>query len=469
MAVSFDINSEAYCRKAYLNYHIYGNTMGITASQMGQICQTYSGRLESWQSSASGNDENIYEFDDSEFLALKNNGYEGAKTESGYENSKGGMITEGIGHSAGAIATAGVTLASKCTKATAGKGAEKGAEKGAADALAYVAIALAVVTAAAYFISKPNKEEKEVCDKLQGVMAEGQGQLGASQAEMDEMAQNLIQLSDEAADENEDANNEIEEKKTEYDMYLASVKALEAKANSGQADSNGQTLTEDEKALYKELVAILGEMGVEITERQESATETVGEIYDTMGTYQEGYDNAAETIATVQGETEFAATIDTATKAMCYVEGGAQTLNAASAGIAAGKLIATGLWWNYIVAALGLGAAAASGAAATQQFTWAGEVNNEIQLRKGTEELNEMTVDIYDEELDNYDGWLTGVEDLEIEMPEDIEPVEENLPQPCPAGQNNGNSNVGQNRSSSVTGQPGLSENPEKEDKKEDK
>ena len=57
------INSESWCRKAYLNYHCYDNTMGLSPADMGEITQTWSHRLTSWQNSVSS-DETEYDFDD---------------------------------------------------------------------------------------------------------------------------------------------------------------------------------------------------------------------------------------------------------------------------------------------------------------------------------------------------------------------------------------------------------------------
>ena len=50
------INSESWCRKAYLNYHCYDNTMGLSPADMGEITQTWSHRLTSWQNSISSDE-----------------------------------------------------------------------------------------------------------------------------------------------------------------------------------------------------------------------------------------------------------------------------------------------------------------------------------------------------------------------------------------------------------------------------
>ena len=71
--MSININSEAWCRKAYLNYHCYGNSMNISADEMGEITKKWESKLNSWQATVS-NDENQYEFDDSDYSSYKDNG-----------------------------------------------------------------------------------------------------------------------------------------------------------------------------------------------------------------------------------------------------------------------------------------------------------------------------------------------------------------------------------------------------------
>ena len=48
-----NINSEASCRRAYINYHCYENSMGVTMREMAQIEQRWQNRLASWQNSVS--------------------------------------------------------------------------------------------------------------------------------------------------------------------------------------------------------------------------------------------------------------------------------------------------------------------------------------------------------------------------------------------------------------------------------
>ena len=455
--MSININSEAWCRKAYLNYHCYGNSMNISADEMGEITKKWESKLNSWQATVS-NDENQYEFDDSDYSSYKDNGKKAAQDQTGYEGGKGNMKgravgdavwvgvntigmkgvgagLSGLGKFAGSkvgsklgmkgaekgLSKAGekVTQAAgkEVGKATGKEGAKEGAKK-AAKLSDIVTVTMAAATAAMYYAKKPNKDQKEACDELQNVMANSQTALSDTQGDMENMANEIIELSDEANEANEDANDNLEEQKTEYDMYRESYEALKAKAESGEP------LTEEEKALYQELVKYMTETGENIEETQEEATDVVGELYEDMGSYQEGYDYAAETMGEVEGTTDFAAGFDSTTRTMCYVEAGAQTLNAVTAGIAATKLMGKAfVGWAF--AAVGFAAAASSGVAAGQQIKWAGEVGTEIDMRKDTQSFNTETMDMYTEEIDAYDGQMTGVEDLELEIPDDVEAPED--------------------------------------------
>ena len=92
--MAINIGSEASCRKAYLNYHCYGNTMGIKPEEMGQITQVWEDRLESWQKTVS-QDVNEYEFDDSDFEKYHDQGFDEAKETTGHNGKTGGMIARG--------------------------------------------------------------------------------------------------------------------------------------------------------------------------------------------------------------------------------------------------------------------------------------------------------------------------------------------------------------------------------------
>lgn len=512
--MSININSEAACRKAYLNYHCYGNTMGITTKQMSEITARWESKLSSWQTTVS-NDENQYEFDDSDFKDYKAKGKEAAMDATGYDGNQSGQKRRVTNDVVTAGGTAVVSLgAQKIFKKAAEKAAEKAVKKAGekavkkaseeaitaagkesiknaakeaaleaaeesgktmskkalnavADKAAETATDEAIKTAGeesikkageesckttaksagnsigfiigctaglasgiAYKAKKPNKEEKEACDDMQTELTNAQGALAAEQDNMQTMGEEIIALSDEASKANEDANAKIVDTKTDYDMYKSTYEALKTRAQSGQV------LSDDEKALYKTVTGHMAAAGEEINNLSEGTGETVDGLYSDMETYQEGYDYTAETIGEIEGQTDFAASFDKSTQTMCYVEMGAQTLNAASSTVNAGRaglFAAGGGWataWAWAFAAMGATGAALSAAGAKEQYDWAGDVGKEIDSRKQTEDLNAETLDVYTEEVDSYAGWMQGVDDLELEIPNDVEaPQDTALPE----------------------------------------
>lgn len=449
--MSININSEAACRKAYLNYHCYGNTMGVSSSEMGEIIAAWKDKLSSWQGTVT-KDENEYEFDDSEFEKSKSKGKKVAQEATDYDGNQAGQITRTVATNIGSVGALGASVAnnglnqasinianakgavrsslfgekitktvttdaagnitSSTTSQTTRKVAQKGGGKGA-KASAYIAAGIAIATAAAYWIKKPNQEQKEACDEMQTQLTNAQGATQEAQSEMERMSGELVDLSDEANTVNEDANSDIEDKKTEYDMYKKSFEALKAKVD------RGEQLTKDEIALYKEVVGYLTTTGIEIEDLTDETGDQVQQIYDDMGSYQEGYDYAAETIGEIEGQTDFAASFDKSTQKQCYTELASQSMNAASGAIAGARLLA-GPWWNWVIGAVSIAAGASSTIAATQQGKWAGEVGTEIGIRKDTQDMNAATLDTYTEEVDSYGGFMDGVKDLELDIPDDV-------------------------------------------------
>ena len=411
------INSESWCRKAYLNYHCYDNTMGLSPADMGEITQTWSHRLTSWQNSVSS-DETEYDFDDSEYASYKENGEEAAKEASGHDGKQGGQITRTVGDAV-VGAAGGAHVAAGMTTGWGNAQPMNGGANGVRN-LWIIAAPLALATAIMYMVKKPNKEEKEACDALQGEMTAAQEVLSTTQGDMQAYGEEVVELSDEATTLNEDTNEQLEEQKTEYDMYYETLMNIQAKIDAGEE------LTESEKELYKSVVGYLQEIGINIEELTEDTTDEVEALYEEVGEYQEGFDDAAQTMGEIEGLTDFAESIDESTRTMCYVEGAAQTLNSASgiyagvqAGIFAFQCILTN-WWALAFSAMGAAGGVMSALGAKEQFKWAGDVGTEIEMRRATQDLNTETLDIYDEQIDYYDGYMQGIEDLELEIPEDI-------------------------------------------------
>ena len=54
-----NLNSETECRRAYINYNYYGNSMNISETDIGKIINAYKSSINTWQASVS-KDENEY-------------------------------------------------------------------------------------------------------------------------------------------------------------------------------------------------------------------------------------------------------------------------------------------------------------------------------------------------------------------------------------------------------------------------
>ena len=103
--------SEATARILYLDYHCYGNTKGTTAKEMGEIESQYADKLHSWQNSVA-NDENEYEFDNSDYDEYIEKGKEAGKDATGGFERKDnvGDAVAASGHALGAVISAGAKV-----------------------------------------------------------------------------------------------------------------------------------------------------------------------------------------------------------------------------------------------------------------------------------------------------------------------------------------------------------------------
>ena len=108
--------------------------MNISARDMNEITQNWSGELSNWRATAS-NDENAYEIADDDFSKAYDSGKDTAKDKTGYEGGKGGMgvrsAVDVVAGTGGAIISSGVigAVGSSITQNVVTKTAAKAAEK----------------------------------------------------------------------------------------------------------------------------------------------------------------------------------------------------------------------------------------------------------------------------------------------------------------------------------------------------
>lgn len=399
----------------------------VSTEQKGQLVAKWGAEnVNKWLSV----DTTEYQIDDADYDASKLAGKEAAKESTGYDG-KGGSTASAVGSAIGAGASAVGALApsvlgggiecagnflttGSCSLSGAGSTLSETA-KGAKNLGAYATVILAAAVAAKYWISNHNKDEHEAANHLkENELPEAQGSLNEAQGLMEDASEEVAELTEEAEAVNEDANDKIEENKTLFDFYKQQYDALKAKKESGEV------LTPDEQALMKQLAPLMEGLNEDITTTSEDTSDQVNDLNDEIGEYQEVYDESAETIAEVEGVTDFAEGFDEKSRTLMYVEGASQGVNAASATRAA-IMLSSGGPWNWAFAAIGYAAAASSGIATGQQFSWAGDMSKEIDLRRETQDLGTTTNDMYDEELENYATNIEVVEDLELEIPEDLE------------------------------------------------
>lgn len=457
--------SLAEAQRMYIDYHCYGNTLHTSDETMGQIVYEYRDFLSSWQKSVS-NDDNKYEFDDSEFENWKAEAEQKAKESTGYEDDGldkvdqyGNSINSAVAGGAGALyahATGGAQALGNLAKGNIeiGRGAtfkagmqnlgkdvkqEWTAVEGGKGALIQAAIAIA--TCAAYYANKPNKEQVKACDDLLEQMTELQEALVEYQAQMQQMAQEIAEAQDEAQSVNEEANENMDTSKTEFDVFVDAYSALVEKAKT-------EGLTDEERSLVENLLASMSTTGEDITTTQDDAQTTVGDIYSDMGTYQEGYDEAAQGMAGVQGVTDYAAEFDERTADLTKVAALGQAGNAVTGAMSGAKLILRGAskgWLGVAEIAIGLAAIAAgagSGVAAKEQYDMSAQVGSEIGARESTQGLNENTQEVYGQEIENYAVSMETIENLELVVPDKVEVPEETIPQAQPQ-QNKQNNRFG--------------------------
>ena len=386
--------------------------------------------------------------------AAESTGYDGSKDHGAWVDVAGGAVSAGA---AGLMGTIGSKLTAKtganwtnriatgkigkkAAETAAGELKEKAGEtavdnKAAKNVGAWVAATLAAAVATRYQKEKPNKEQFEAIMHIQdNELPQGVNSLAEAENNMVEATEYVAELSEEAEGLNEDANDRMEEDKTLFDSYRNQYIALKEKAESGTS------LSVDEKALMEKLAPLMAELGENIETVQEETQTNVEDLYGQIGDMQEAYDESAETIAEVQGMTDYAEGFDESTRTMTTVESVGQGLNAASAASAVTKLVSTNLFGiNTPFIALGTYAGIVSTNAVVEQLNMGKGISNEIEARQNVQDLTDVSFENYNTELDNFAGYNEFVEDLEMEVPEDLEMPEAPAVTSTPTGQDGQN------------------------------
>lgn len=427
--------------KYYVNYYYQGNTCGITVSEIGQIQSTWSDKLPAWKHYVedkieNGTDGTLYEIDESDYDEAMKNGEQYGKDLTGFNNDSGDKAHQAVDvgvTGALALGTGGLAVINGLKYLKNGCKAMTGTPWGLMISCT-LDLALALLVK---YVLHPNKEQHEALVDVQAEMGNQRSILDGTVYEIEDMDAELQALNDEANTLVEESNQQMAEDKSNYDYSNDTIEYFQADV------TRGYRLTENDVAAYQAALQYMRESGAAITETQNGTQTRMNEIFDDMTSYEEGFNDAAETMGEVEGFTNYAAGFDETTKAACnwesinlYVAGGAATLDA---GLCLPYVAVWATCWMAIFMAMAAMAALWNFQGAKEQGEWAKQAEAEIGERTTTQDMHESSMGTYDEYLDYYDGYMMDTSGLVLEVPDDTAPPTDNsIPTPTGGGSGNG-------------------------------
>lgn len=431
-SVSLNLNNEVECRKAYINYYVHGNTGGYSASDMGKIASKYSqSEINKWLEGITtlSQDTTEYQMTDDEKSDSQKAGAKAMNEATGYDGDNFGLNARAIGDGV----AAGVTTAgAACTTFTDALKKGEGLNPGRGSRwITRIACATASATGIAYAAKKPNSEQVKACGEATNQIGAIQGSMNDTQADIEEATSKADELAEEGSALQEEANENIEKEKTDYDFYTNSYITLKEKIDGGEK------LTEDEQKMYEECIKYMTETGQNIADIQNESSETMNDINIDIEDLTDSYTSSQESIEEYSGALDAVSKFDETTKNACYAEYISQNVNMISGGasalemgaIAASEYASGNLGFAIADTVLALGAttgAVISGIGANEQHNFAGEAGKTIEIRKQTQTMNEELSNFHTENLELYTANVDLVQNATIEIPDDIEPPEDN-------------------------------------------
>ena len=429
-SVSLNLNNEVECRKAYINYYVHGNTGGYSASDMGKIASKYSqSEINKWLEGITtlSQDTTEYQMTDDEKSDSQKAGAKAMNEATGYDGDNSGLNARAIGD----CVVAGVTTAgAACTTFTGGL--KKTAKAGCGSRwITRIACATASATGIAYAAKKPNSEQVKACGEATNQIGAIQGSMNDTQADIEEATSKADELAEEGSTLQEEANENIEKEKTDYDFYKNTYITLKEKFDGGEK------LTEDEQKMYEECIKYMTETGQNIEDIQNESSETMNDINSDIEDLTDSYTSSQESIEEYSGALDAVSKFDETTQNACYAEYISQNVNMISGGASALEMgaiaaseYASGSWGVAIAdTVLALGAttgAVISGIGANEQHNFAGEAGKTIEIRKQTQTMNEELSNFHTENLELYTANVDLVQNATVEIPDNIEPPEDN-------------------------------------------
>lgn len=461
-SVSLNLNNEVECRKAYINYYVHGNTGGYSASDMGKIASKYSqSEINKWLEGITtlSQDATEYQMTDDEKSDSQKAGAKAMNDATGYDGDNSGMnrraVADGVG---AAVTTAGASYAAftggaknvwnagKALKNLSSKSLEKGTGSGWSAHAVRIACGTASAVGIAYAANKPNLEQVKACAEATNQIGAIQGSMNDTQADIEDTTSKADELAEEGSALQEEANENIEKEKTDYDFYKNTYITLKEKIDGGEK------LTEDEQKMYEECIKYMTETGQNIEDIQNESSETMNDINSDIEDLTDSYTSSQESIEEYTGALDAVSKFDETTKNACYAEYTTQTVNAISGGASAlqmgaiaaaeyaeaGTASLTGIGALFgakklvdAIADTALAVAAGTGAALSaaggqEQHNFAGEAGKTIEIRKQTQDLNDDLKEFHTKNLESYTTNVDIVQNATVEIPDDIEPPEDN-------------------------------------------
>lgn len=432
--INIDINQQKDCFNAIRDFDKNGGkTYQVTQDDITAIQDRWgAAKVQHWRQIISQASQDVvnYQLTDDETDGAYNAGKQDIEDEVGYERTAGKSFKQNasvVADAGGGVVSGGLTLVNGASGLGGGLSAVStnvgNAVGGGNSCLSeagsgIIGCAIAAGLALLYRITNPNKEEGKALEKMQAVIDEAGASTANAQADMEMLAEEIEEQSEEADEINADHQEEIYEYEDSYEVQNKIYTALQEKVD------RGEQLTEEEQMMYGDSAEIMTEAGTSIDENSEEAAEEVGEISGDMETSIEGYDDAAATIADTQAKVDVSASFDETTQRAANVEKISQYANAAGAGASAVKALGEAGWWGIAAAAVGAAAAASDVIAAGEQGEIATVASTEIDKRTNTDKLNQVSSATYDTNLENSTGDMEFVQELELETPDDVEAPE---------------------------------------------
>ena len=461
-SVSLNLNNEVECRKAYINYYVHGNTGGYSASDMGKIASKYSqSEINKWLEGITtlSQDTTEYQMTDDEKSDSQKAGAKAMNEATGYDGDNSGMNARAVGDGVAAgVTTAGAVgglIKGGSGVWSAGKSLVTGGGKEALGKVSTniigtnmlrISCASASAVGIAYVANKPNSAQVNACVEATNQIGAIQGSMNDTQADIEEATSKADELAEEGSTLQEEANENIEKEKTDYDFYTNSYITLKEKIDGGEK------LTEDEQKMYEECIKYMTETGQNIVDIQNESSETMNDINSDIEDLTDSYTSSQESIEEYSGALDAVSKFDETTQNACYTESTAQAINGATGAVSGTKLgiiaaaeyvegsaaTATGIGALFggkklidaiadtILAGSALAGAAMSAAGANEQHNFAGEAGKTIEIRKQTQTINEELSNFHTENLELYTANVDLVQNATVEIPDDIEPPEDN-------------------------------------------